>query len=212
MQVVCPSCLWVQSSDSIHECGHCGYPLNATVLIGEMRDRKNIFLVQDSSLSVLRSSGNQQICPLCWTHLPHNAHYCGHCGTALDMPSLIIKEAYEEQTLPLKKIYREIAARPLQEKIPQGLGWLPALSLMCAIGVFLVTLAYEAGRLTFPWADSLFWVGLLVLFLPVAWRILSSVPARQERILFLVMLGSALYFVKVLQYPLYFVSYDEFSH
>jgi len=123
-----------------------------------------------------------------------------------------IEAIQEEQTLPLRKIQKEIATPPLQERTPQGLGWLPALSLTCAIGVLLVALAYEAGRLTFPWADSLFWVGLLVLFLPVAWRILSSAPARRERILLLLLLGSALYFVKVLQYPLYFVSYDEFSH
>ncbi len=91
-------------------------------------------------------------------------------------------------------------------------GWLPALSLTGSSGVFLVALGYEAGRLAVPWADSLFWLGLLVLFLPIAGRLLSSRPARCERLALLVLLGLGLYFVKYLQYPLYFAYHDEFSH
>jgi hypothetical protein len=84
--------------------------------------------------------------------------------------------------------------------------------LTSAIGIFLIALAYEAGRLAFPWASLLFWFGLLVVFLPVAGYLISSVPTRRERITILIILGIALYFVKVLKYPLYFASYDEFSH
>src|SRR5713101_5121749 len=42
---------------------------------------------------------------------------------------------------------------------------LPTLSLTGAVGVFLVALAYNAGRAAAPWTDTLFWFGLLVLFL-----------------------------------------------
>jgi hypothetical protein len=65
----------------------------------------------------------------------------------------------------------------------------------------------------------MFWFGLLVLFLPTAWRLLSvkstllsANSTRRECIGLLILLGIGLYFVKVLQYPLYFAYHDEFSH
>src|SRR6266849_5554459 len=89
---------------------------------------------------------------------------------------------------------------------------LPTLSLTGAVGVFLVALAYNAGRAAAPWTDTLFWFGLLVLFLPIAGRLFSPAPARRERIALIIVLGIALNLAKFLQYPLYFASYDEFAH
>ena len=91
-------------------------------------------------------------------------------------------------------------------------GWLPALSLTSAVGVFLVALAGDAGRVASQWADLLFWLGLLTLFLPIALRLLSSKPARRERIALLVLLGSAVYLFRDLDYPLSFAYNDEFIH
>ena len=91
-------------------------------------------------------------------------------------------------------------------------GWLPLLSLTSAIGVFLVALAAEGGRLAAQWADPLFWLGLLVLFLPIATRVISSRPARRERIALLLMFGGATYLFRFLNYPLYFAYTDEFMH
>ncbi len=91
-------------------------------------------------------------------------------------------------------------------------GWLPALSLTSALGVSLEALADEAARVAVQGAELLFWFGLLVLFLPIAWRLLSPGPTRWERISLLIVLGIALYFVKFLQYPLYFTYHDEFIH
>jgi hypothetical protein len=91
-------------------------------------------------------------------------------------------------------------------------GWLPALSLVSAVGVLLLALAYDGGRNAASWADPLFWFGLIVLFLPVAGRLLSSQASRGERIALLVVLGMALYLAKYFQYPLYFTYHDEFAH
>ena len=91
-------------------------------------------------------------------------------------------------------------------------GWLPVLSLTSAVGVFLLALAYNAGRSAAPWAELLYWIGIGVFFLPIAIRAISSKPTRGERIALLIVLAIALYFVKVLAYPLYFALYDEFSH
>lgn len=89
-------------------------------------------------------------------------------------------------------------------------GWLPVLSLTSGVGVFLVALAGYAGRVASQWADPLFWLGLLVLLLPIALRLLSPKPARRERIALLVVLGSALYLFRDLDYPLSFAYNDEF--
>jgi hypothetical protein len=91
-------------------------------------------------------------------------------------------------------------------------GWLPVLSLTSAIGLFLVAMAYNAGRFAEQWAEPLFWFGLVVIFLPIAIRLFSKQPTRQERITLLIIMAISLYFVKFLQYPLYFAYYDEFSH
>jgi hypothetical protein len=91
-------------------------------------------------------------------------------------------------------------------------GGLPVLSLTSAVGIFLVALAGAAGRAGSRWADLLFWLGLFVLFLPITLRLVSAKPARGERIALLVVLGSALYLVRDLNYPLSFAYNDEFIH
>ena len=93
-----------------------------------------------------------------------------------------------------------------------GGSWLPVVSLTTAIGIFLVAMAYNAARLAQPSADPLFWIGLLVIFVPVTVRLLSAKPSRGERISLLIALGVALYLLNYLQYPLYFASYDELGH
>lgn len=101
-----------------------------------------------------------------------------------------------------------MAAKP----VGQGWGWLAPLSLTSAGGVFLVALAGYAGRVGSHWADLLFWLGLFVLLLPSTLRLVSPKPARRERIALLVMLGSALYLFRELEYPISFAYTDEFIH
>ncbi len=98
-------------------------------------------------------------------------------------------------------------------------GWLPALSLVSAFGLLLLALADNAGRMSISWAemsiswaDLLFWISLLVLFMPVAARLLSFKTSRRECIGLLVMLESMMSLVKVLQYPLGFAYNDELQH
>jgi len=89
-------------------------------------------------------------------------------------------------------------------------GWLPVLSVTIALGVFLVAVGAEAGRVSSWWAEPLFWLGLIVIFVPVAARIISPKPVRQERIALLVMLGCGLYLFRYLEQPLAFGFNDEF--
>ena len=146
------------------------------------------------------------ICPQCGTSLPSQALFCSSCGER------IVKQE-DDTTVRLPSLSREhLKGLPLYRSPSKLWGWLPALSLTSAAGVFLVALAYEGGRVSARWGEPLFWFGLLVLFLPGAWRLFSARPARRERIALLLILAISLYLVKFLQYPLHFAAYDEFLH
>src|SRR5689334_11075229 len=82
-----------------------------------------------------------------------------------------------------------------------GWGLFPLLCLSNSLALLLIALAYTASRNSVDWAQGLFWLSLLVLFVPTAVRIVSPSIARKERIALVVLLGCSLYLVKVLQSP-----------
>ncbi len=90
--------------------------------------------------------------------------------------------------------------------------WLPALSVVSAGGLVVVAAADSAARFGSGWAEGLFWVGLLVLVVPVAVRLGWSDVGRGERIGLVVLLVAGAYLVKVLYGPAGFVFADEFAH
>jgi hypothetical protein len=95
---------------------------------------------------------------------------------------------------------------------PGDWGWLPAMSLLGAGGVLLAALAHTSARYDATWAQPLYWLALLVLFTPLATRLIMPGVSRQEAIGLVVFLGLAIYFVKLLQSPLGFTFFDEFLH
>lgn len=107
--------------------------------------------------------------------------------------------------------FREMYALDTFDDSPLTLGWLPLLSFADAAGLFVLALADIGGRASAVWADPLFWIGLLIAFVPTAVRILSGAASRNECIILLLLLGSVLYLQKVLQYPLGFAYNDEFQ-
>ena len=94
----------------------------------------------------------------------------------------------------------------------QGWGWLPALSLVASLGVLLVALADNSARMNAPSAGLLFWIGLVILFAPIAARLSMPGLTRRESIGLVVILALGLYLVKVLYSPLGFTFFDEFLH
>ncbi|MBK9715259.1 MAG: hypothetical protein IPO81_28815 [Kouleothrix sp.] len=91
-------------------------------------------------------------------------------------------------------------------------GWLPALSLVCACGLLLVSLADSAARAGVAWAVPLFWGGLLVVYAPIVLRLAREQISRRESIGLVLVLGLGLYAVKILHSPLGFTHHDEFLH
>lgn len=84
--------------------------------------------------------------------------------------------------------------------------------LACAMGagLMLVALADDAARDGRSGADVLLWAGLAAIFVPAVvytWR----APPRTGAVIGVILLGVALYLVKVLHSPLDFTSHDEFS-
>lgn len=91
-------------------------------------------------------------------------------------------------------------------------GWLPMLSLVSAAGLLMIALAYSASRNGEVWGLPHFWIGLLVVFVPIAYRLFSTEPERRERIGLLIIVGLALYLVKILHSPVAFTFSDELIH
>ncbi len=60
--------------------------------------------------------------------------------------------------------------------------------------------------------NTLFLPALLLMFTPIAVRLLLPATSRTERICLLCVLGLSCYLVKVIANPLYFTFYDEFLH
>jgi hypothetical protein len=101
---------------------------------------------------------------------------------------------------------------PLADTAATSWGRLPALSLLSALGLLLVALANNGARVGAAWADMLFWVGLLLLFVPAAARLIGTAADRPERIGLVALVGMGLYLVKLLHSPLSFTFSDELQH
>jgi hypothetical protein len=103
-------------------------------------------------------------------------------------------------------------ARRRAERRPRlSLGIAPLLALVAAGGLVMVALGNNAARLSEGHAQSLFWGGLVIVYAPIVLRLLSQSASREERIVLSVLLGGALYVVKVLYDPTGFILHDELA-
>ena len=91
-------------------------------------------------------------------------------------------------------------------------GYLPALSLVSALGLLLLAWAYTGARSGAGWAEAAFWAGLLITIVPIAVRLIAIEASRTERLGLLLWLGLALYLAKVMHSPYAFTFADELIH
>jgi hypothetical protein len=92
------------------------------------------------------------------------------------------------------------------------LGWLPALSLAAAVGIASCTAGNALARSGTSSSQLLFWLGLALILVPIVARLTARDVSRGERVALLVVLGVALYLVKVVQSPFVFTYSDELVH
>ncbi|HEU5253647.1 MAG TPA: hypothetical protein VFU16_10030 [Solirubrobacterales bacterium] len=89
---------------------------------------------------------------------------------------------------------------------------LPAIALSSAIGLFLCSLANALSRATLAPSPLIYWLGLLVIALPIFFRLSSTQPSYRQRLGLILLLGLALYCVKVVHDGVYFTFSDEYVH
>jgi hypothetical protein len=90
------------------------------------------------------------------------------------------------------------------------LGAMPVLAVAAALGLLLVALGNDAARdSSSTLQQGLFWVGLVLIYAPIAFRLISSAPGREERIALVLTLATALFAVKLLRSPTGFTRFDE---
>lgn len=91
-------------------------------------------------------------------------------------------------------------------------GWLPALSVFAASGLFVVAFAFTGSRDAHTWAEPLFWLGLLMIVVPITARLVTVRATPRERFGLVVLLGMTLFLVRVVYNPIAFTFPDELTH
>jgi hypothetical protein len=87
-------------------------------------------------------------------------------------------------------------------------GALGPLALVVGAGLMMVALGNNAAREEAGDAQILFWGGLVLIYAPIALRLLSS-PSRLECMALSMLLGAGLFIVKILYNPAGFIPHDE---
>ena len=92
------------------------------------------------------------------------------------------------------------------------LGSFPLMAVFAATGLAIVALGDGLSRSTRSSSQVPFWVGMFVIFVPIAFRLASRETRRGERLALVVILGMSLYLVKVMHSPFDFLFADELVH
>ena len=93
-----------------------------------------------------------------------------------------------------------------------ALGYLPEIFLGSTFGLLFIALAFSRTYAGTSFVNWFFWLGLLLIFLPTAYRLASISVSHQERISLVIILGLSLYLVKVMHSPFMFTFSDELLH
>jgi hypothetical protein len=95
---------------------------------------------------------------------------------------------------------------------PAGLGWAPWVLAVSSFGVVLVALAYAGGRHEAAWAMTAYWIGQVIVFSPVVFRLLSRLAGVAESFVLVMGLAANQYMLKWMYSPDQFRFPDELQH
>lgn len=108
------------------------------------------------------------------------------------------------------------ANSPIRQDANYGWPWtaLITLTLCVVLGLTGVTIADSLSRQGYAYSTTsvFFWFGLLLIFVPIAGRVLMRATDHGERVALIILLGIALYLVKILASPDGFTIFDEYIH
>lgn len=88
----------------------------------------------------------------------------------------------------------------------------PVIALLAAIGLFLCALANTLARETLEPSQLIYWLGVLLIAVPIFLRLTSNGPSYRERLGLVLLLGLALYGVKIVHDAPLFTLSDEYIH
>ncbi|GAA1620216.1 hypothetical protein [Actinoplanes couchii] len=108
-------------------------------------------------------------------------------------------------------IIRLPAEKPEPAK-PADLGWAPWVLAVSSLGVVLVALAYAGGRHETAWAMTAYWIGQIIVFSPVVFRLLSRLAGVAESFVLVMGLATNQYMLKWMYSPDQFRFPDELQH
>jgi hypothetical protein len=90
------------------------------------------------------------------------------------------------------------------------LGTAPALAVLAALGLLLVVVGNDAARDGAHEAkQGLFWLGLVLIYAPITFRLVTRSASREERIALVLTMAISLFMVKILRSPTGFTRFDE---
>jgi hypothetical protein len=104
------------------------------------------------------------------------------------------------------------ARRTKAKKAPRDPLSLPLIALLSAVGLLIVSAANALSRATLTETSLIYWAGLLLIALPIFYKLSSKEPSYRQRLVLVLLLGLALYGVKVVHDGIYFTFTDEFVH
>lgn len=99
-----------------------------------------------------------------------------------------------------------------RERPWSGIGHLPPIVLAAGAGLLLCSVANALARATLAPSPLIFWAGILILALPIFYRLTSREASPGERLLLVCLLGLSLYAVKVVRDAPIFTFSDELVH
>ena len=94
----------------------------------------------------------------------------------------------------------------------QGLGQFPTLALVAGAGLLLCSVVEALSRATLAPEPVFYWAGVLLIGVPIFFRLASEEATPRERLALVVLLGLSLYAVKLIRDPLVFTFPDEPIH
>jgi hypothetical protein len=93
-----------------------------------------------------------------------------------------------------------------------GIGHLPPIVLAAGAGLLVCSVANALARATLAPSPLIFWAGILILALPIFYRLTSREASPGERLALVCLLGLSLYAVKVVRDAPIFTFSDELVH
>ena len=95
---------------------------------------------------------------------------------------------------------------------PASPDWIAGMALLTSVAIMLISAGQGAGLRGESSAPLLFWFGVLLMMLPLAFRISWPRVSRGERLALVLLLTGGLFFYKIVYAPTGFQPYDGYLH